>query len=427
MPARREIFRERWRMIFAPCWKTALAACIAVLAVSTASAAEVADFSNPIHGYLTRPPLDRFTRLKTELDAGRITLDAGSEKAFLVSLLGALEVPVSSQMLAYSAISLQSRRISPSNPRAIFFNDDTYVAWVPGGQIEIASLDPDLGSIFYLLDTVKAGQRPQSARSDRCMNCHAGPYTHRVPGLVVESVVPSITGGGVSAFRREQSGHGIPLELRMGGWHVTGAAAFVKHHGNIVLEFPNAVRRERVIQPGELFDLTRYPAATSDLLAHLLHEHQVGAVNRLVEATYLARACLQSAPDSPELDTLARNVVRYLLFAEEVPLPAGGVAGDPAFKAAFLSTRKPATGGAALRDLDLRTRLLRHRCSYMIYSPAFTGLPAPLKQRVFRLLGRALSEPSPEAEYAYLPAAEKQAIRTILRETLPELAAAWTR
>ena len=421
-------------MLFSPCRNfSVIAACLAAFLLSTATGAEVADFLNPVHGYSTRPPQDRFTRLKTELDAGRIVLDASSEKAFLMSVLGALEVPVSSQMFAYSAISLQSRRISPSNPRAIFFNDDTYVAWVPGGQIEIAALDPDLGCIFYLLDPPKAGQRPQAARSDRCMNCHAGPSTHRVPGLVVESVVPSITGGGVSAFRREQSGHGIPFELRFGGWHVTGAAAFAKHHGNVVLEFPNAVRRERVIQPGELFDLARYPVATSDLLAHLLHEHQVGAVNRLVEATYLARACLNGSQPpaldapSPELDALARNVVRYLLFADEVALPAAGVAGDPAFKAAFLSTRKAATIGASLRDLDLRTRLLRHRCSYMIYSPAFTGLPAPLKQRVYRLLDRALSEPSPEAEYAYLPAAEKRTIRTILRETLPDLGAAWRR
>ena len=421
-------------MIFSPCRNfSAIATCLAAFLFSTATGAEVADFLNPVHGYMTRPPQDRFTRLKAELDAGRTVLDTGSERAFLLSLLGALEVPVPSQLLAYSAISLQSRRISPSNPRAILFHDDTYVAWVPGGQIEIASLDPDLGCIFYLLDPAKAGQRPQAARSDRCMNCHAGPSTHRVPGLVVESVVPSITGGGVSAFRREQSGHGIPLDLRLGGWHVTGAGAFTKHHGNVVLEFPNTVRTERVLKPGELFDIARYPVTTSDLLPHLLHEHQVGAVNRLVEATYLARACLDGkpapAPDAPapELDTLARNVVRYLLFADEVALPPAGVTGDPAFKAAFLTTRKPAASGASLRDLDLRTRLLRHRCSYMIYSPAFTGLPAPLKQRVYRQLDRALSEPSPEAEYAYLPAAEKRAIRAILRETLPELAATWRR
>jgi hypothetical protein len=71
-----------------------------------------------------------------------------------------------------------------------------------------------------------------------------------------------------------------------------------------------------------------------------------------------------------------------------------------------------------LRDLDLHTRLLRHRCSYMVYSPTFTGLPPSLRRRVDRALDRALDVAMPEPVFAYLPAEEKSAIRTILRETL---------
>jgi hypothetical protein len=99
-------------------------------------------------------------------------------------------------------------------------------------------------------------------------------------------------------------------------------------------------------------------------------------------------------------------------------LPPGAVDGDAAFKADFLAARRVASNGGSLRDLDLHTRLLRHRCSYMVYSPTFTGLPTSLRRRVDRALDRALDVAMPEPDFAYLPAEEKSAIRTILRETL---------
>jgi hypothetical protein len=228
-----------------------------------------------------------------------------------------------------------------------------------------------------------------------------------------------MSGGGEKAFRREQSGHGIPLEDRFGGWIVTGAADIPRHWGNRIIERTAGDARERPIAPGELFNLNRYPVATSDILPHLLLEHQVGFVNRAVQAAYRTRALEhkyagQVEAARPELDVLARGLVRYLLFADEIPLPPGGIAGDPAFKAEFLAARRAAPAGGSLRDLDLRTRLFRHRCSYMIDSPSFVGLPAVLKTRVEHALARALDEDRPDHDFAYLPAEEKRAIRTIL-------------
>ena len=51
-------------------------------------------------------------------------------------------MPVSSQLLLFSASSLQSEIINPRNPRALYFNEDTYVGFVPGGKIEVISMDP---------------------------------------------------------------------------------------------------------------------------------------------------------------------------------------------------------------------------------------------------------------------------------------------
>lgn len=373
---------------------------------------------DPAQGYFSLEPHDRFSRLKAELETGRKTLDTRGELPFLRSVLAALEVPVSSQTLVYSVTSLQKGLISPRRPRALYFNEDTYVGFVPDGRVEVISTDPQIGNVFYIFDRVTEGVPPRVVRSGECMNCHAPHYLQEIPALVLQSVIPAMTGGGERAFRREQIGHGVPLDLRFGGWHVTGAGpGFPKNWGNMIIERRDGVAHELANPPGALFDLKRFPVPTSDVLAHLLQEHQAGFVDCALQAAYAAR----EAAGSRGLEELARPVVRYLLFADEAALTPGSVPGDAAFRADFLARRKAAKDGKSLRDLDLSTRLFRYRCSYMIYSPAFTGLPGPLKQEVFRQMRVALGE-NAVGEYAFLGAEEKRSIRRILAETLPGFA-----
>ncbi|MEN9677050.1 MAG: hypothetical protein RIS76_2946 [Verrucomicrobiota bacterium] len=402
------------------------------LASAVTARAEVTyrDWDQPPHSYFQRTPSDRFTQLKARLESGELALDRSHEKAFLLSLLALLEIPASSQMLVFSTTSLQLSLISPSNPRALYFNEDVYVGFIPGGRIEIVSLDPELGGIFYILDIPKSAGPLRIDRSARCMNCHAGDDTRHVPGLTLKSVIPGSAGGSLDSFRREQTGHDIPLTDRFGGWYVTGAGSFTNHWGNLVGDLTAGVLTRIPVQPGERFSFARYPVTTSDLLPQLLHEHQAGFVNRVVEAGYRARTHLHTDRDGltaehrEELDQQARLLVRYLLFADEVPLPVGGVAEADTFKTDFLRTRR-AVEGLSLKDLDLKTRLFRYRCSYMIYSPVFTGLPPAMKERVLGQLDRALDPDRTDGEYAYLPAEEKQVIRRILRGSLGDLPAKW--
>jgi len=389
------------------------------------------DIDLPPHNYRQRVPQDRFTRLMSAFESGQIVLDRSSEKAFVVSLLKALEIPASSQMLVFSTTSLQLSLISPSNPRALYFNEDVYLGHVPGGRIEIVSLDPELGGIFYIFDVPK-GLRPlRIERSERCMNCHANEDTGHVPGLVIKSVVPGPSGGSLTAYRLGQTGHAIPFDQRCGGWHVTGRHGITSHWGNLTGRFVAGDLVRVPNPPGERFKFTTYPVATSDILPQLLHEHQAGFVNRVVEASYRARTALHASgakladEQAAELDEQARIVTRYLLFADEVSLPDGGVEGDADYKTDFLSNRRAAASGISLKDFDLRTRLFKYRCSYMIYSPVFTGLPAEMKQRIYRKLGEALSVESEDKEYAYMPVAEKKGIRDILKATLAELPDNW--
>src|SRR6478672_3334545 len=263
---------------------------------------------NPLHEYDTRPVDDRFTRFLADWDAERTSdLDLSGDLPFLQSLLKQLDVPVSSQMLVFTATSLQKGLISARNPRALYFNDDTYVGFVPRGRVEVISLDPTLGGVFYIFDRLQPGRRPIARRSNECMNCHAPRHMDNVPGLVIESVIPGLTGGGERAFRREQSGHSIPIADRFGGWHLTGTGESMPHNwANQLLLRKNGEASEVPNPPGERCDLTRYPLPTSDLLAQLLHEHQVGFVNRSLQAGYRYREQAVTGPvDDSTLAELA--------------------------------------------------------------------------------------------------------------------------
>lgn len=397
-----------------------LSVALGLISVSSVPAADARfGIYNPLHEYETRPVEDRFTKFLAAWDAGeKPNIDLSGDLPFLQSLLKELEVPVTSQMMVFTATSLQKGLISARNPRALYFNDDTYIGFVPRGRIEVISLDPTLGSVFYIFDRLQPGQRPIARRSGECMNCHAPRYMDNIPGLVVESVIPGITGGGERAFRRQQSGHAIPIGDRFGGWHLTGTGEAMPHNwSNQLLVRKNGEANEVPNPPGERFDLSRYPLPTSDLLAQLLHEHQIGFANRTMQASYRWRELsAEGTPDETALAELSQPLVRYLLFADEAPLTPGMVGASP-LAADFVTVGKRDSAGRSLRELDTQTRLLRHRCSYMIYSPAFAGLPTPLRQRVLRDLAIALEGGSGGA---HLPADERAALSQILTETLPE-------
>ncbi len=401
-----------------------------LLAASACAETTYRDFDEPPHNYHTAPLKDRFTKLRGDLESGRIPLDHTSEKAFVISLLKALDIPASSQMLVFSTTSLQLRFITPRNPRAIFFNDGLYVGYIPGAKIEILSMDPELGAVFYMFD-IPLGSRPMAVeRSEKCVNCHTKEDTGFVPGIVIKSVIPGPTGGSLKTFRKEQTGHGIPFSERFGGWYVTGDRGIASEWGNTIGRYSGDDISKTVVKPGDVFDFSKYPVATTDILPQLVHEHQAGAANRILQASYRARTAfhLDKGKLSPahfaELDEQASIVTRYLLFADEVPLPTGGVEGDAAFKAEFVAKGR-AVQGASLRDFDLRTRLFKNRCSYMIYSPEFQGLPSKMKQQIYIRLREALSTEKPMKDYAYLPSVEKQTIHAILKGTLTELPPGW--
>jgi hypothetical protein len=265
-------------------------------------------------------------------------------------------------------------------------------------------------------------------RSRRCMNCHSGSETGYVPGLTIKSVVPGTRGGSVDAFRVDLTGHEIPLSERFGGWYLTGEHGLTNHWANAIGRmFKGEITKEPVI-PGERFSYEKYLVESSDILPQLVHEHQAGFVNRVLQAGYVARTYLHeqnggelTVAQRSEIERHAKELVRYILFADEAKFPESGIKGDAAFREDFLRNRKVSKSGASLKDFDLERRMFKYPCSYMIYSPVFGALPEVVRSRVLEELRRALN--AGDRSFDHITLDEKSIIAQILSETLPGFAA----
>src|SRR5262245_26686168 len=90
--------------------------------------------------------LNPVDQLNARLQSGAARLAFEGRGGYLRSVLDELRVPIESQMLVFSPTSLQARRINPTNPRAIFFNESVQVGFVRDGELlEVSVHDAQKG------------------------------------------------------------------------------------------------------------------------------------------------------------------------------------------------------------------------------------------------------------------------------------------
>ncbi len=331
----------------------------------------------------------------------------------LEELLKRLHINPDSQALVFSKTSFQAAKISPRNPRAIYFNDDAAVGYVPGGSgIEVAAFDPRQGAVFYILD------HGELKRSEACLRCHQGPATSGVPGMFVGSVFPNAAGQpyGQGAIITD---HRTAFADRWGGWYVNAKRGEQKDRANSVAPDPAEPEslategRQNLPTLAEFISPAAYLRPVSDIVALMTFEHQTQMMNYFTRLNWEARMGRVEEAD-------IEATVRYMLFAEEALLkePIEGVS---TFTKTFPQTGPRDSKGRSLRDFDLQTRLFRYPLSYGIYSAAFDALP--VKDRVYQRLHEVLSGKDRSPRFARLTEADRRAILEILRETkagLPE-------
>ena len=383
------------------------------------------------------PPNDAFARLGRQIEHGEATLEYREGTGYLPSLLEHLGVNIDSQVLVFSKTSFQQTFINPKNPRALYFNDNVSVGTVPGGEVyELVALEPSHGLVFYSLNTKHVDRPRFQRRGIECLFCH-GPGNKGAPALVVASVIPNADGvpAYTSAFI-DTIDHRTPITQRWGGWYVTGTHGSQHHLGNAFapdpdhpLDLQQADTQNLTTLAGK-FDVSKYLTGSSDIVALMTLEHQVGMANRISALSFQYRAAERGGvgtADWKRLDAEVDDLVGYMLFVDEARLdePVKGVS---AFTQTFAQRGPRDRRGRSLRDFDLRKRLFRYPLSYMVYTEIFDGMPAPVRERVYRRLYDILTGNEKEAsgKYAALSAADREAAFEILVDTKPTLPAYWT-
>ncbi len=397
------------------------------------------DLNQPPINYNTTPVNDAIARLKKQLDAGEVKLQWDEQHGWLPAVLEALEIPTSSQLLVFSKTSLQTSKISPRRPRAIYFNDEAYVGAVQhGGVIELSAVDPQQGAMFYSLDQEESEAPRLRLTSDKCLACHDSRRTQDVPGYFLRSVYPSKSGHPHFELGTTTTDQTSDFRERFGGWYITGQHGDLRHRGNAIADkdsqSPIDVEQgANVAQLSSHIDTEDYLTPHSDLVAAMVLEHQAQMHNLITRATYEARrvehydamwnkmldrpADFRSEVSERRIAAAGEDLLEYLLFSDEYRLTSP-ISGTSDFAAEFQAHGPRDSRGRSLRELDLQTRLFKYPCSFLIYSDSFAAIPPVMREYIDRRLEEILSGDDRSPEFAHLSSQDRAAIREILADTL---------
>jgi hypothetical protein len=395
-------------------------------------------------GTAAAAPADPVAQLQCDLDQGKTRLSYDPAHGYLKAVLDALKIPVDSQGLVFSKTSLQANLISPEAPRAVYFNDDVYVGWVRNGQaLEIASVDPAKGPVFYLLPQ-KSLEKPKFLRQEAsCLQCHQSQLTHDVPGLLMRSVYPDHQGMPVFSAGTYLTTDQSPMNQRWGGWYMDGK---VGDGGMGNAFFDDPTHPKHLSTKGEslsdLFDTAAYLSPHGDPVPLLVLAHQTNLHNLLTKAAQDTRVALLEEKSIFEAvgreghegkhlpSTMTRisaacdPVVKGLLFSGEaaIELP---IEASTDYAKSFEKLGPFDHQGRSLRQFDLKTRMFRYPCSYLIYSGQFDNLPGDAKAYIYRKMWKVLTGRDDSPAFAHLSDSDREAIYQILAQTKSDLPAYW--
>src|SRR5262245_49685319 len=244
------------------------------------------DQEYPVIGYSGPATHNRIWQLQQKMQSGEVKLTWEPGFGYLRSLLQALQIDTDSQVLVFSRTSLQVEHIDARTPRAVYFNDDTYVGYVQDTPlIEITSIDSQKGAVFYAFDNRKEGTVTHMEREGgRCLSCHDtfSMTGGGVPRVMVMSAPVESAADARTYSAADETDDRTPLAERWGGWYVTGRTGTQSHFGNLPLREERAGERLRELQGKRMdlasvkdyIDTSRWLTDQSDVVALLVVEHQ---------------------------------------------------------------------------------------------------------------------------------------------------------
>ena len=413
------------------------------------------DMEYPGIGYSGPAHDNRIWRFQQKLNSGEIKLQWEPHFGYLRSVLKALEIDPSSQIMVFSKTSLQTSVINEQTPRAIYYNDDTYVGFVLNTDLmEFASVDAKLGIVFFGMINRQDTSPVLERDGGRCLTCH-DTYSMMgggVPRVMIMSAPVDDSADTRTFGSASEVDDRTPIAERWGGWYLSGwyqpgrGAPPVTHFGNLPLrtETPgHQGDRLRELIPGRdnlgsvsaYFDTSLYLTDKSDVVALLVSEHQTFVQNLITRVLYKVSTIMSQGGSGPAprswtdieprrqaaLKQVTEPLLRALFFADAVPL-SGQVITSSGFTERFAQRGPRDSEGRSLRDLKLEKRLFRYPLSYMVYTDSFNALPSFVREYLDMRIVEVLQGRDQTGISAKLAADDRAAISQILADTLPRFA-----
>ena len=401
------------------------------LGVLVLLASNIVLWGNPLYefepiNYYEADPVDAVVRF---FESNEVDWQSDSASGFLKSFLDTFEIPVESQVLVYSKTSLQVNNIRLDNPRAIYFNKDIYLGWVPGAKfLEVIVSSPKTGNNFYVV--TNSTKKPELIReTHRCLNCHGGSFTRDIPSPFVRSVFPQANGQPIFRAGTRVVDQEVKFNQRFGGWYVTGITP--DHLGNkVFVETDTGADFEKFLDM-ESIQKGPYPEKSSDVVAQLILQHQsefhrLAAHLNLQTQTalfrqrefdkLLGRTDPLSDSTKRQIKSIGDKLLRYMFFSEEAKIPEIDLTASP-FASVFDGRGPRDKRGRSLQELRMNGRMFKYPFSYMVYSDAFISLPGEALDYISQELSHILDPAKNFEDFKHLSRSDKMAIQQILRET----------
>lgn len=391
--------------------------------------------------------LNPVAKLNDNLVRGDVVLEYRDQRGYLDSLLDALNIDPSSQLLVFSPTSLQHKLISPEKPRALYFNDDTYIGYVQNSEIiEVTTLDEEKGIVFYTFDNAPKESRYFERAMQTCLVCHdtQGTMGGGIPMLMALSSVYSKRNTPLANF----SGIGnitdeSPIEDRWGGWYVTGRHGLQAHLGNVLLEKESDLKDLNDYRVWNLdtlagtgyLDSAPYPRDTSDIVALMVLEHQLTVQNQISYVRHKAPSVLMrrgldddvdangwnelSSEARKSLTRMLTKLVETLVF-HDAAIIGSKLSGSKEFADGFKDRGPVDSKGRTLRDLRGEKTLFQYPVSYLIYSEDLNSLPQYVKDFIYSKLDAYLRGSDKLPGNSLFQETDRTAAFEILLETSPE-------
>lgn len=159
----------------------------------------------------------------------------------------------------------------------------------------------------------KRTSRASCGELNQCISCHLIPGTLNIPGLLATSVIPAPDGSPRFAAAAVIVDSRTPLDLRWGGWYVTGISGGLQHRGNGIAPNPDQPDwldlrgTQNLTSLASRLDTTAYLEPTSDLVALMTLEHQTRVTNLITRLGWETRIATQEGKLQEFRDRLHRR------------------------------------------------------------------------------------------------------------------------